>query len=224
MICSPPPNILWTVICTHLNTPQHASSSSSTSFLILRGGGSSAVAGSPPALLERESSVLMRRLGWAAVGGGGGGGESGWGAVGRRLRFFFFFFGAVLVLLLDKDCEAAPPDDPYPSQSGIEIHPSSRYVTRGLPGMLAGVQKHLRNLLFMFNVIRRFTIQSLVLVSVSKGAFLPLPPVPATIAITSSPPPFPSRLFYTVPRNTRARAARSNSSSAPLDGSYCVRK
>ena len=101
----------------------------SSSFLILRSGGSSAVVGLPLASLGRGSSVLMRRLGWE---GGGGGGASGWGAAGRRLRFFFFF-GAVLVLLLDDDREAAfaPPDDPYPSQSGTEIHPSSRYTMQG---------------------------------------------------------------------------------------------
>jgi len=54
--------------------------------------------------------------------------------------FFFFFFGAVLALLLDDDREAAraPPADPYPSQSGIEIHPSSRYAVFGWDGMVDG--------------------------------------------------------------------------------------
>ena len=69
----------------------------------------------------------------------GGGGASGWGAAGGRLRFFFFF-GAVVALLLDDDREAvrAPPVDPYPSQSGKEIQPSSRYVLDGRDGMFEG--------------------------------------------------------------------------------------
>jgi hypothetical protein len=61
--------------------------------------------------------------------------------VGRRLRFFFvFFFGAVVALLLDEDDReaAAPPSDPKPSQSGMEIQPSSRYVLCGPAGMLEG--------------------------------------------------------------------------------------
>jgi len=104
-------------------------SSYTSSFLILRSGGSSAVVGSPLASLGRGSSVLMRRLGWEE-GGGGGGGESGWGAAGRRLRFFFFF---LLVLLLDDDSKfpAPPSDQSYPSQSGMEIQPSSRYTMQG---------------------------------------------------------------------------------------------
>ena len=109
----------------------YALSSYTSSFLILRSGGSSAVVGSPLASLGRGSSVLMRRLGWEE-GGGGGGGESGWGAAGRRLRFFFFFF-FLLVLLLDDDSKfpAPPSDQSYPSQSGMEIHPSSRYTMQG---------------------------------------------------------------------------------------------
>ena len=31
-----------------------------------------------------------------------------------------------------------PPADPYPSQSGMETHPASRYVLAGLLGMLEG--------------------------------------------------------------------------------------
>ena len=48
--------------------------------------------------------------------------------------FLFVFFWVVLELLLDDDDDDAemeplvPPSDPYPSQSGIEIHPASRYT------------------------------------------------------------------------------------------------
>jgi hypothetical protein len=56
------------------------------------------------------------------------------------LRFcFVFFFGSVVALLLDDDESeaAAPPSDP-PSQSGIEIHSSSRYALSGEDGMSEG--------------------------------------------------------------------------------------
>jgi hypothetical protein len=75
-------------------------------------------------------------------GGGGGGKSDGWVVDGRRLRFIFvFFLGAVISLLLDENAHreaAAPPSDPYPSQSGMEIQPSSRYTLSGRPGMLEG--------------------------------------------------------------------------------------
>ena len=109
----------------------------SNSVLTLHSGGSLAVLESPLASLGRGSLVLTRHLGWEADWGGGG--ASGWGAAGRRLRFFVF--GAVLALLLDDDDREAampPPSDPYPSQSGMEIHPSSRYTWDGSDGMLEG--------------------------------------------------------------------------------------
>jgi hypothetical protein len=58
----------------------------------------------------------------------------------RFFFFFFFFFGAMLALLLldDREAARAPPADPYPSQSGIEIQPSSRYVMCGPAGMFEG--------------------------------------------------------------------------------------
>ena len=77
----------------------------------------------------------------------------GWGAAGLRLRFFFVFFWLTCVLLLDDDDTellllldddvddpelSEPPFDPYPSQSGYEIQPSSRYALSGVDGMLEG--------------------------------------------------------------------------------------
>ena len=65
----------------------------------------------------------------------------GWGAAGLRLRFFFVFFWVALLLLLLDDDELEPPKhffDPYPSQSGIEIQPSSRYTLSGPAGMFEG--------------------------------------------------------------------------------------
>ena len=73
-----------------------------------------------------------------------------------RLRFFFSFFISfpflppallLLLLLLDDDPDSlfAPPAPPhpsrkllYPSQSGIEIQPSSRYTICGVDGMFEG--------------------------------------------------------------------------------------
>ena len=53
--------------------------------------------------------------------------------------FFAFFFVALELLLDDDDPEPlAPPSDPYPSQSGIEIQPSSRYTLFGEEGMFEG--------------------------------------------------------------------------------------
>ena len=60
---------------------------------------------------------------------------SGPGAAGGgRLRFFFVFFWVSLEQLLDDDDDPEPlghlpPSDPYPSQSGMEIQPSSWYCS-----------------------------------------------------------------------------------------------
>ena len=79
-----------------------------------------------------------------------------WAGASCRLRFFFSFFISfpflqpallLLLLLLDNDPDSlfapATPPHPsrkllYPSQSGIEIQPLSRYVVCGSDGMFEG--------------------------------------------------------------------------------------